>query len=73
MAWVVASSDDSVEKAVEIQAGATVELNVKLVDGYCYLVVDSDGKDETTVNIKANAGETAAKTVRGNDMAVAWF
>lgn len=71
--WVVASSDDSVAEAVEIQVGTTVELEVKLVDGYCYLVVDSDGKDETTVSIKAKAGETDAKTTRGKSMTVLWF
>jgi hypothetical protein len=71
--WVIASSDDGVAEAVEVQAEATVELEVKLMDGYCYLVVDSDGKDETTVSIKAAAGEEAAKTVRGKDMAISWF
>ena len=72
--WVVAKSDDDcAEEVVEIQAGATVELEVKLDCGYCYIVVDSDGKDETTVNIKAAAGETAAKTTRGKDMTILWF
>lgn len=71
--WLIASSDDSVEEAIEIQPEAVVELEVKLVDGYCYLVVDSDGKNETTVSLKATIGENAAKTVRGKDMAVAWF
>jgi hypothetical protein len=71
--WVIASSDDGIAEAIEIQAEATVELEVKLMDGYCYLVVDSDGKNETTVSIKAAVGEDAAKTVRGKDMVVVWF
>lgn len=71
--WVVASSDDSVTDAIEIQPEGNAELDVKLMDGYCYLVVDSDGNDETTVSLKAAIGEHAAKTVRGKDMAVAWF
>ncbi len=71
--WIVAASDDSVTEAIEIQPESAVDLEVKIVDGYCYLVVDSDGKNQTAAVLKATAGEAAAKTARGKDMRVEWF
>jgi len=71
--WIVAASDDSVTEAIEIQPESAVDLEVKVADGYCYLVVDSDGKNQTTVVLKAAVGENAAKTVRGKDMRIEWF
>ena len=71
--FVVASSDDELEEVIAIEAGASAEFSTKVVGAYCYIVVDSDGRDETTVNIKAKAGDTDAKNARGKDMAVSWF
>lgn len=71
--WVVAASDDSVPDALAVQPESAIDVNVKVVDGYCYLVVDSDGKKQTAVIIKAAAGETVAKTVVGKDMRIEWF
>jgi hypothetical protein len=71
--WVIAHSDGMMDEAMEIQVDASVSLETKLVDGYCYIVVDSDGKDETTLSIKAKCGETDAKTVRGKSMNILWF
>ena len=71
--YVVMSSDGGLQESLAIEAGSSAELSTKVEDAYCYVVVDSDGKDETTLNIKAKAGETEAKTVRGKSMAVSWF
>jgi hypothetical protein len=71
--WVVAvsQSDDAVPVKIEAEASAT--LKTTLTDGYCYLVVDSEGGGETTLSIKATCGETEAKTVRGKSMTIVWF
>jgi hypothetical protein len=71
--WVLAHSDGVLDEAIAIAAGDSASMETKLVDRYCYVVVDSDGKDETTLSIKAQAGETEAKTVRGKDMSILWF
>ena len=71
--WVLAHSDGVLDEAIEIKAGDSASMETKLIDRYCYIVVDSDGKDETTLSIKAKAGATDAKTVRGKDMSVSWF
>lgn len=71
--YVVASSDGELKESVAIEAGASAEVSTKVVDAYCYLVVDTDGRDETTLSIKAKAGETEAKTVRGKSMSILWF
>jgi hypothetical protein len=71
--WIVAASDGSIAEALELQPDAIVELEVAVTDGYVYLVVDSDGTQQTAVIIKAAAGDTAAKTVVGGDMRVEWF
>ena len=70
--WIIAKSDN-LEKVVEIKAEGSADVETKVVDGYCYIVVDSDGKDETSLTIKAKAGETDAKTARGKNMNVLWF
>ena len=71
--WILAHSDGVLDEAIEIKEGESASLETKLVDRYCYIVVDSDGKDETTLNIKAKVGETDAKTVRGKSMSILWF
>jgi hypothetical protein len=71
--WVLAHSDGVLDEAVEMKAGDSASMETKLVDRYCYIVVDSDGKDETTLSIKAKTGETDAKTVRGKSMSILWF
>ncbi len=70
--WVVANSD-GLKETIEVKKGDPVNLETKVVDGYCYLVVDSDGRDKTTLSIKAKVGETDAKTTRGKSMKILWF
>ncbi len=70
---VVASSDGELKESIAIEAGASAELSTKVADAYCYIVVDSDGKNETTLGIKAKAGDVEAKTVRGKSMKILWF
>ena len=71
--FVVTSSDGELKESIAIEAGASAELSTKVADAYCYIVVDSDGRDETTVNISAKAGDAEAKTVRGKSMSILWF
>ncbi|PID57371.1 hypothetical protein CSB45_07550 [candidate division KSB3 bacterium] len=70
---VVASNDGELTETILIEADASAEISTKVVDAYCYIVVDSEGKNETTLSIQAKAGEEDAKTVRGKSMLVAWF
>ena len=71
--WVIAENTGTLEAAIEIPPKASIELETKLKDGYGYIVVDSDGKDETTLSLKGKVGETDAKTVRGKSMSILWF
>ncbi|PIE33168.1 hypothetical protein CSA56_12625 [candidate division KSB3 bacterium] len=70
--WAVAKSD-GLEKAVEIKPEESASLETTIAEGYCYIVVDSDGRNETTLKVTAKAGETDAKTVRGKSMKILWF
>ena len=58
---------------VKIEAKAKADLEVPLVEGYCYIVVDNEGGGKTQLSIKAKCGETDAKTARGKSMTVIWF
>jgi hypothetical protein len=71
--WVVAVSQSEDAVPVKIEAEASATLKTTLTDGYCYLVVDSEGGGETTLNLKATCGEIEAKTTRGASMVIVWF
>ena len=67
--WIVVGT----EEPPKIDAEGSATLETPLVEGYCYIVVDNEGGQETQLNIKAKCGDTEAKTARGNAMAIVWF
>ncbi len=71
--WLVTTSDGELEYPTKIEPETSAMVETVLQDGYCYIVVDSVGGQETTLSIKAKYGETDAKTVRGKTMKVVWF
>ena len=71
--WVVATSKSNSAVPIIIQPEEEINLATDVVDGYCYIVVDNEGGQQTSVKIKAKVADTEAKTVRGKDMNITWF
>lgn len=67
--WVLVGPAEPVK--LDVDGETTFETEV--VDNYCYIVVDNEGGQETTLDISAAAGENQAKTTRGKSMRIVWF
>lgn len=71
--WVVATSKSNSEVPIVVQPEEEISLATDADLGYCYIVVDNEGGQQTNVTIKAQCGGVEAKTVRGKDMSITWF
>lgn len=72
--WVVGAGESDIKPPILIPLKGAATFQTKLdKDHYTYIVVDSEGGKKADMTIKANCGETDAKTARGKSMRVIWF